>query len=111
VIEVKYDDFPAETGWTFRDSASTLISGQSTGCFSTEGGAVSSFRMTDTYTEAAVGAGDFKITVNGEPGAISSSGRFRHVVRESFDVVWRNTGPTVDYRLDVASDGYPYEMS
>jgi hypothetical protein len=40
-IEVKYDDFPAETGWTLRDSAGTLFAGQSTGTFSTEGGTVS----------------------------------------------------------------------
>jgi hypothetical protein len=84
------------------------------GGFSTEGGAVSTFKMTNTYGDGMscqYGAGEFKITMNGEPGAISSSGEFRDVVRESFDVVWRNTGPTVDYRLDVAYDDYPYETS
>jgi hypothetical protein len=73
VIEVKYDDSPAETGWRFRDSAGTLISGQSTG------GAVSTFEMTDTYGDGMCcqyGAGEFKITMNGEPGAIGSSGEF-----------------------------------
>jgi hypothetical protein len=99
VIEGKYDDSPAETGWTFRDSADTLISGQSTGGFSTKGGTVSTFEMTDTYGDGMCcqyGAGEFKSTMNGEPGAIGSSEKFRDVVRESFDVVWRNTGPTVD---------------
>jgi hypothetical protein len=53
--------------------------------------------------------GEFKATVNGEPVAISSSGEFRDVVRESFDVVRRSTSPTVDYyRLDIAYDDYPY---
>jgi hypothetical protein len=46
------------------------------------------------------------------PVAISSSkGEFRDVVRESFDVVGRSTGPTVDYRLDIAYDDYPHETS
>jgi hypothetical protein len=39
--QIGYDVFPAETGWTLRDSADTLIAGQSAGSFSTEGGAVS----------------------------------------------------------------------
>jgi hypothetical protein len=101
-----------------------LIAGQSTGSFSTKSGAVSksayiaekayTFEMTDTYGDGICyqyGAGEFKITVIGEPGDISSSGKFRGVVRESFDVVGRSTGPTVDYRLDVAYDDYPYETS
>ena len=41
MIEVKYDDILAETGWSLRDSAGTLVADQSRGCFSTEGGAVS----------------------------------------------------------------------
>jgi hypothetical protein len=49
--------------------------------------------------------------VNSEPVAITSSGDFRDGIRESFDVVIRSTGPTVDYRLDVAYDDYPYETS
>jgi hypothetical protein len=57
--------------------------------------------MTNTYGGSS-GTGDFKITVNGEPGAISSSGRCR-------EVVWERSGPIVDYRLDVAYDGYPYD--
>jgi hypothetical protein len=52
------------------------------------------------------------ITVNDEPVANSSSnGEFRDVVRESFDVIGRSNGPTVNYRLDVAYDDYPYETS
>jgi hypothetical protein len=42
-------------------------------------------------------AGEYNITVSGKPGAISSSGEFREVVRESFDVVGRSTGSTGDY--------------
>jgi hypothetical protein len=46
VLEVKYDDFPMETGLiglilTLGESAGTLIANQSTGKFSTEGDAMS----------------------------------------------------------------------
>jgi hypothetical protein len=44
---------------------------------------------------AADGAGQIKITVNGEPVAITSSGEFRNGVRKSSDVVLCSTGPTV----------------
>jgi hypothetical protein len=80
-----------------------LVAGQSNGSFSTEGGAVSktadiaegayTFQMADTYGDGICcryGSGEFKITVNGEPVAISisnSSGESRDFVRESFDVV------------------------
>jgi hypothetical protein len=51
--------------------------------------------MTDTYGDeicCRYGTGEFKITVNGEAVAIiGSSGEFRDVVRESFDVVGRST--------------------
>jgi hypothetical protein len=40
VIEVKYDDFAVETGWTLREGAGTLVTGLSIGSFSTEDGAV-----------------------------------------------------------------------
>jgi hypothetical protein len=53
------------------------------------------------------GAGRFKATVNGEPVAISNTGEFRDVVRESFDAVRCSTSSTVDYyRLDIAYDEY-----
>jgi hypothetical protein len=87
------------------------------GSFSTEGGAVSktayiaegaySYEMTDTYGDGICcqyGAGEFHITVYGEPVAIISSEKFPGVVRKSLEVV---TGPTVNYRLDVAYDDYP----
>jgi hypothetical protein len=48
------------------------------------------FEMIDTYVDGncyQYGAGESKVTVNGEPVAISSSGYFQDVVRESFDVV------------------------
>jgi hypothetical protein len=112
MIEVECDDFPAETGWTLRDSAGTLIAGQSTGSISNEGGAVFktahiaegayTFEMAGTY-----GDGEFKITVKGEPVAISSAAESQDVARESFDVVGRRTGAVVDYLLDE----YPYDAS
>jgi hypothetical protein len=49
--------------------------------------------------------------VNGEAEATSSNREFRDVARKSFDVVGRSTGPTVDYRRDVAYDDYLYETS
>ena len=93
---------------TLGDGAGTLIIAQSTGSFSTDGGAVSktvymaerayTFEATDTYGDGICrqyGASRFKATVNGEPIAISSSGEFR----ESFDVVRRSTSPpsTIDW--------------
>ncbi len=45
----------------------------------------------------------YNITVDGEPGAISSSGDIRYVVQERFHVGRRSTSPTVVYyRLDIA---------
>jgi hypothetical protein len=44
--------------------------------------------MADTYRDGICcqyGAGEFNISVNGEPGANSSSGECRDVVRECFD--------------------------
>jgi hypothetical protein len=66
--------------YILRDSAVTLVAGQSTGSFSTEGGVVSktaniaegthTFEMADTYRDGVCcqyGDGEFKVTVNGEP--------------------------------------------
>jgi hypothetical protein len=78
-MEVKHDDFPwKRTG--------TSITGQSTGSFCTDGGAVSkaasvaegacTFVMTDTHGDricCQYGAGEFKITVNGEPVATNTT--------------------------------------
>jgi hypothetical protein len=65
-----------------------------------------------TETGSAANTVPANITVNDEPVANSSSnGEFRDVVRESFDVIGRSNGPTVNYRLDVAYDDYPYETS
>jgi trypsin len=126
VIEVKYDDFPAETGWSLRDSAGTFIAGQSTGSFSIESGTVSktasvaegayTFELSDAYGDGfccQYGSGEFKISVNGEPVVVGSNGEFEGVVVETFDVVGRNAVVDVDveYRLDVAYDEYPNETS
>jgi hypothetical protein len=126
VIEVKYDDFPAETGWTLRDSAGTFIAGQSTGSFSIESGTVSktasvaegayTFELSDTYGDGfccQYGSGEFRITVNGEPVVVGSNGEFEGVVVETFDVVGRNAVVDLDgeYRLDVAYDEFPNETS
>ena len=126
VIEVKYDNYPAETGWTLRDSDGTLIAGQSTGSFSTESGTVSktafvaegayTFELTDDFGDGICcqyGNGEFNITVNGEPAFAGSNGQFQGVTVETFDVVQRDdVGPVVvDYRLDVTYDNYAYETS
>jgi trypsin len=124
VIEVKYDNYPAETGWTLRDSAGTFIAGQSTGSFSIEGGTVSktasvaegayTLELSDTFGDGfccEYGIGEFKITVNGEPVVVGSNGQFEGVVVETFDVVGRNPVADVEYRLDVAYDAYPNETS
>jgi trypsin len=121
VIEVTYDNFPLETGWTLRDSAGTLIVGQSAGSFSTQGGTVLAtvyvgvggytFEMTDDPFGDGIcceyGSGDFKITVNGEPVAIGGNGDFEYSIQETFDV--GGLGPAVDFRLDVTYDEYPEE--
>jgi hypothetical protein len=126
VIEVIYDGFPGETGWTLRDSAGTLIFGQATGSVSTESGTVSknafvadgpyTFEITDAYGDGICcdyGSGEFKITVNGEPVVTGSNGQFQDGTTETFNVVGLNVGPPVDidYRLDVQYDQYPYETS
>jgi hypothetical protein len=77
--------------------ADTSAGGQSTGSFSTEGGTVSKtaciaeectptkwLTCTETGYAANTVPDEFKIIVNGEPVAISSSRYFREVVRESF---------------------------
>jgi hypothetical protein len=104
MIEVKYCDFPVEASWTLRDSAGTLVAGQSTGSFTTDDGAVSKttytaegahhLYMTDTCGDGIrcqYGAGKIRFIVNGEPAA--SSGEFGLVridrtdfFREDFDV-------------------------
>jgi hypothetical protein len=56
------------------------------------------YEMTDRYRDGICyqyRAGKFKVTVNGESVAISSSGDFRDMVRESFVLVGRGTGFTV----------------
>jgi hypothetical protein len=72
------------------------------------------FEMADTYGDGICrqyGAGDFNISVNGEPGANSSSGGFRDVVRKWFDVVGLSTAYTVDFQMDVAYEDYMHETS
>jgi hypothetical protein len=124
VIEVKYDDYPSETGWTLRDSAGSFIAGQSTG---TGSGTVSkttfvadgayTFELTDTFGDGICceyGSGEFKITVNGELLVTASNGEFEDVTRETFDVVGSGSGSgsvSVDYWLDVTYDDLPYETS
>jgi hypothetical protein len=100
VIEVTYDDFPLETGWSLMDSAGTVIASQPTGSFTTEGGTVSRtsfvaggeyiFEMTDSFEDGICcqfGIGEFTITVNGEPVVMGGNGDFGDVVRETFDVL------------------------
>jgi hypothetical protein len=106
VIEVTYDRFPEETGWSLMNSAGTLIVSQPTGSFLTVDGFVSRtsfvaggeyiFEMTDTFEDGiccGFSKGEFKITVNGETVAIGGNGDFGDVVRETFDV---SEAPTSD---------------
>jgi hypothetical protein len=78
---------------TIRDSADPLVAGHFTGSFSTKGGTVSktaciakgayTFEMTDMYGDGICyryGAGEFKITMNSEPMATTTSGEFRDVI-------------------------------
>lgn len=78
MIEVKYDDLPAETGWALRESAAALIACHSSGSFSTEGDAVVcttyvaerayTFKITNLHGDRICrryGADEFKIIVNG----------------------------------------------
>jgi hypothetical protein len=109
VIEVTYDDFPEETGWSLMDSAGTVIASQPTGTFLTVGGFVSRtvfvaggeyiFEMTDSFGDGIccdLGIGEFTITVNGEPVAIGGNGDFGDVIQETFDVVDAPTSaPTI----------------
>jgi hypothetical protein len=67
------------------------------------------FEATDTYG-GGICSPCGKDYSHGEPVTFSSSKEFRDVV-QSFDVVRRSTGPTVDYWLDVVYDDYPYETS
>ncbi len=77
-----------------KERSNTLVGGYLTRSFSKEGGTVAKTvfiaegaytdERTDTYGNGiccSYGAGEFKITVNGEPVAISSSGECREVVR------------------------------
>jgi hypothetical protein len=97
---MEVDAFPTETGWTLRESAGTLIAGRSTGSFCTDGGAVPkpahitdgvyTFEMNDTRGDwicCQYSVGEFKITVNGEPVAITGVS-----IRRSEKL---RTGPTV----------------
>jgi surface protein len=97
-VQVQYDRFPYETGWTLRDSTATSISSQSTGSFTTEGGTVTNtylvalgtytFEMTDTAENGiccGFGSGSFSIVVDGET-VVSNNGQFGNIVQETFEV-------------------------
>jgi hypothetical protein len=98
-VQVQHDNYPWETGWTLWDSSRTLISSQSTGSFSIEGGTVTwtssvalgtyTFEMTDTYGDGIAYGGSrggaFSIAVNGDT-VVSNDGRIRVVVQETFEV-------------------------
>jgi hypothetical protein len=99
-----------------------LIAGLSTGSFSTDGGTVSkttyiaeaahTFEMTDTDGDGICwhnGVGEYMVTLNDEPGAISSSRESR-----DFEMSFGSQAqhwPTVDCLLDIVHDKYSYETS
>jgi hypothetical protein len=72
---------------TIRNSADPLVAGHSTGgtvsrtAYTAKG--AYTFEMTDTYGDGVCyryGAGEFKITINREPMATTTSGDFRDVI-------------------------------
>jgi hypothetical protein len=96
-VEVVHDRFPAETGWTLRDSAGALIASQPTDSYNNPGGTAVetrnitagtyTFEMTDSAEDGICcqfGIGSFTITVDGET-VISNNGEFLESVQETFD--------------------------
>jgi hypothetical protein len=97
-VQVHYDDFPEETGWTLRDSTGTVISRQPSGSFTTQNSTVTNttsvalgtytFEMTDTEGDGICceyGSGSFSIVVHGET-VVSNNGQFNIIVQETFEV-------------------------
>jgi hypothetical protein len=97
-VEVLHDDFPAETGWTLRDSVGALIARQFTRSYTILGGTtvetrnitagIYTFVMTDSFGDGICceqGSGSFKVSVDGET-VISNNGEFLESVQETFDV-------------------------
>jgi surface protein len=124
-VQVHYDDFPEETGWTLRDSSGTLISSQSTGSFTTQNSTVTknssvafgtyTFEMTDTFGDGICcggGSGSFSIAVNGET-VVSNNGRFDSIVQETFEVsneadirgIFTGADATFEVQVQVRHDG------
>jgi bacillolysin len=98
-VQVHYDDFPEETGWTLRDSTGTVISRQPTGSFTTQNSTVTNttsvalgtytFEMTDAAADGiccGFGFGSFSIAVDGET-VVSNDGQFEDIVQETFEVL------------------------
>jgi hypothetical protein len=100
VIEVKYDDLPAETCLTTRDSARTLVAGHSTSSFSAKGSASSKTMCCDRSQD------DFPaekgLTIRDCAGALvvgQSTGSFS------------TKGGAVSKTAYIAKGAYTFEMS
>jgi hypothetical protein len=105
VIEIHYDDYPIESGWTIKTSTGDYITGLCTGFFSTKDVVVSNtvyvaegtyiFEMTDDYGDGlccSYGEGRFTLTVNGVNVENDITFEFQYAVQLSFDVVGSSGG-------------------
>jgi hypothetical protein len=105
VIEIHYDDYPVESGWTIKTSTGDYITGLCTGFFSTKDVVVSNtvyvdegtyiFEMTDDYGDGlccGYGEGRFSINVNGVKVENDITFDFQYAVQLSFDVVGSSGG-------------------
>jgi hypothetical protein len=103
---VSKNELCSKSSLIVRESAVTLIADQSTGSFAVSKTAcvaerAYTFEMTDTYGDeicCQYGAGEFKITVNGEPGAISSR-RCSGDLRRGLAQYWPHSRLPVGYRI------------
>jgi hypothetical protein len=99
MIEIHYDDYPSESGWTIKKNNGDYITGLCTGFFSTRDVIVANtvyvaegayvFEMTDTYGDGlccGYGEGGFNIYVNDVKVENDITFDFRYSVSLSFDV-------------------------
>jgi hypothetical protein len=100
MIEIHYDDYPSESGWTIRQSGGDYITGLCTGFFSTQDVIVANtvyvaagayiFEMTDNYGDGlccGYGEGGFNIYVNDVIVENDITFDFTYSVQLNFDVV------------------------
>jgi hypothetical protein len=99
LIEIHFDDYPSESGWTIKSSSGDYITGLCTGFFSTKDVVVANtvyvtegtyvFEMTDNYGDGlccSYGEGGFNITVNDVMVENDITFDFTYNVQLSFEV-------------------------